>query len=77
LVYCDRGKRVLKPFTTIAAAKEGADQVLQRPIQGEPEAVVLSGSDRLAFLRAKGLLEPSAIPVDVAVAGYNIPSLLF
>jgi integrase len=70
VAYYARGKRELKPFSTLEAAKAEAQDVLQRLVQGEPEVVSLTGGDRLAFLRAKSQLEPTQVPIDVAVAEY-------
>jgi len=70
VAHYEHGQRVLKPFSTLDAAKEHAESVIKRLVRGEPEGRTLLAQDYLVFKRASSLVEPTGVPLDSAVSEY-------
>ena len=70
VAHYEHGKRELKPFSALDAAKQHAQSVLQRLVHAEPEGIKLNPQEHLVFQRANSLIEPTGIPLDTAMADY-------
>jgi integrase len=66
LVYYLHGERKRPTFASLEAARDEADRVLDQINNGEPDVLTLTNTERLAYLRAKQVLEKLNVPVDVA-----------
>jgi integrase len=70
LVYHVRGQRKRPTFASLKAAREEAERVLDLLAKGEPEELTLTSTERLAYLRAREVLDKLSVPVDVAASHF-------
>ena len=64
------GKRRLVGFSSLAQAKLQAELIASKLTSPDHSVLQLRTSDRAAYLRAKQLLDPTGIPLEVAVAEF-------
>jgi len=70
LAYYLEGQRRRPTFASFADAKAEADFVLDRLNQGESAVLTLTTTDRLAYLRAREVLDKHGVPLDVAASQF-------
>lgn len=64
------GRRVLRTFTDKARALAEAKRVASAIAEGDAEKARFTGRERAQFVRASALLEPAAVPLEVAASRY-------
>src|SRR6266850_2190671 len=70
LAYYQDGRRKRPTFPTFAAAKAEADFVVLRLASRNIDVLELTSADRAAYLRARALLDPLKVSLEVAAAEY-------
>ncbi len=70
LVYYQDGARKRVVFTTFEAALEEAEEVAKLLGSKNVDVLELRSADRAAYLRARELLDPFAVSIEVAAAQY-------
>jgi hypothetical protein len=68
LSYYQDGKRKRPTFPTFEKAKEEAETVAGRITASDSDVFTLTSADRAAYLRARHLLDPLGIRIEVAAA---------
>ena len=70
LSYYQDGIRKRPTFPTFKAAEREARLVARRLGKSDADVLALKSADRLAYLRAKELLDPLSLPLEIAAAEY-------
>jgi integrase len=70
LCYHQDGARKRPSFSTLQEAKTEAETVATYLGNADAAVLTLSSADRTAYLRAKQLLEPIGVPIEVAAAQF-------
>lgn len=66
LPYTDAAGRRFHRFSTYDAARAKGNEMLTQLTSGQGDAIMLTGEDRRAFLRAKEVLKPSGVALEMA-----------
>jgi hypothetical protein len=64
LAYREQGRRIRRSFTVLKEAQQEAKRVLTKLSQGTGDVLILRGTDKLEYTRAKEALTDSGLTLD-------------
>lgn len=70
LDYLDDGMRQRPSFGTLKEARKGAEDAAERLARGDSKTLVLTGTDRMAYLQAVEVLHPHGMLLNVAATEF-------
>jgi integrase len=71
LSYWFNGQRKRQTFSDLSNAKQEAERMANRLTKGDLDVLTLSSADRASYLRARNLLDPLGVALEMAAADYE------